>query len=411
MSVSTRERSLVTIAVLMFLGTAAVAQQPAPRSNTQEGQVNTTALLHTTPYGWHTDYLGPFRGTFDMSVGVKAWSNLLQLDNFVFSANVDLLPGLRARLGFRRKEGKQLLHLQTDEIYLEAFDNYHGRTVDGAVSLRIGHIRYLHVPYPDAISIFDPVPGTLDQYSPVETDYRSVVLDGEMATHSGFGFHWSGRLAGFTGHDSLTPTVMAAYAFYRSDLWHSWHFETRLGDLAVRNEPLGRAGQPGYDLYMGKQVGDFNVGLLYEHKQTEADFTGIAVQFKPGSVANVFGKYTIDYSRHPDGFTAQVPLLHFRFNEDRSAPTGAKLVGEIRAVRMRTIDAQGFTRNQYEHRLQTWGRTGDRGLICVVHSHPWYIQAEALVSPHTSPDSKWFHDRSGPGQYVQLVTYRFYSRG
>jgi len=59
------------------------------------------------------------------------------------------------------------------------------------------------------------------------------------------------------------------------------HVEGRLGAIAVRNEPLGRGAQPGGDVYVGKQLGEFNIGLLYENKRTEPEYSGLMVQFRP----------------------------------------------------------------------------------------------------------------------------------
>jgi hypothetical protein len=155
-------------------------------------------------------------------------------------------------------------------------------------------------------------------------------------------------------------------------------------------------------------LGEFNVGLLYEHKRQEGEYGGIMVQFRPGSVTRALGHVSFDYSRQPEGFTAQIPLWHGRLRESRFVRSGDMLVGEVRAVRMRTLWQQGFVRNQYEHRLESWGETADPGLHCVVTEEPWYLQTEALVSPHLVPDARWLRDREGPGQFVQRVTYRFY---
>ena len=56
----------------------------------------------------------------------------------------------------------------------------------------------------------------------------------------------------------------------------------------------------------------------------------------------------------------------------------------------------------------SWGETTDIRLHCVVTEEPWYLQTEALVSPHLVPDARWEKDRMGPGQYVQKITYRYY---
>ena len=48
----------------------------------------------------------------------------------------------------------------------------------------------------------------------------------------------------------------------------------------------------------------------------------------------------------------------------------------------------------------------------VVEEEPWYLQAEALVSPHTNilDIEEWEKDRQGPAQNSQKVVYRFYSK-
>jgi hypothetical protein len=380
-----------------------------PRATTQEALVNPTGLTQPAAYGWHTDSIGSWRGDFDVSFGVKFWPDRFDLRNLIFGGTLELLPGLRARLQLRREDGEQrAFEVETDEDYLEAYNQYRGHIFNAGGDLRVGHVRYLHFPYPDAIALFDQVPGISDLTSPTQSDYRTVILQGEAALNSGWGAHWTGRAISFQQPQYPAADVIEAYAFYRSDFGRGWHAESRIGDLAVRNVPLGRAGQPGVDLYLGKQLGEFNVGLLYENKRTEHDYTGIAVQFRPGPVTKALGRYSADYSRHPEGFTVQIPLLHERLNESRFVRSGDILVGEVRAVRIRTLWVQGTIRNQYEHRLESWGDTIDPHLHCVVTEEPWYLQTEALVSPHVLPDNRWLTDREGPGQFVQRVTYRYY---
>lgn len=387
---------------------SAPALPPPPYTTTLAPEISPHGLLKQPPYGWHTDFIGPWRGYFDLSIGVKAWSDRFTFQNLILSGFVDLQPGLRARLEFRKRQNNKFAQFIPDEMYLEAYQQYRGRSLEGGVSLRIGHVRYLRFPFPDAIALFDTVPDNRDLYAHAESDYRSVILEGEIASLGGWGAHWTGRAAGFSGDDSVKGTILEAYAFYRSQFGAGWRFEARGGDLAVRRYPVGQPGEPGYNLYLGKQVGEYNVGLFFEHKRSEPNFTGIAVQFRPGPVTRVLGRYTIDYSRRPEGITAQLPLLHLRLNEATRVGHNEVLVGQVRAVRVRTIDVQGLVRNEYEFRLESWGQTRAPGLHCVVKEDPWYLQAEALVSPHTSLDSRWFHDRAGPGQYVQQVTYSFY---
>lgn len=407
--------SLSVCGLLSPAGAQVTSQQPPtvttplPRTSTLEPRVNPTGLTEAPRYGWHTDYIGPFRGDFDLSFGVKVWPDRFNLRSLIFGGQVDLLPGIRGRFQLRRREGeKQAFRVDSDEAYLEAFDQYRAPTFDAGASLRLGHVRYLHFPYPDAITQFDQVLNVIDLFSGNETDYRSLVLEAEASLHSGWGAHWTGRAAGFD--DGPQGTVIEAYGFYRSDFGRGWRFEGRGGDLAVRTEPLGRAAQPGYSVYVGKQLGEFNVGALYERKRTEHEYSGLMVQFRPGPVTRALGKVSFDYSRSPEGISVQIPLWHPRLGESRFVRPDDVLVGEVRSVRIRTLWRQGYVRNQYEHRLESWGETGDSRLHCVVTEEPWYLQTEALVSPHLVPDERWERDRQGPGQFVQRVTYRYYRR-
>lgn len=383
---------------------------PLPETTTQERLVNPTGLTEPAPNGWHPDFIGAFRGDFDVSFGIKFWTDRFDLRNLIFSSTLDLLPGLRARGQVRRREGeRQAFQLDTDEAYLEAFNQYRDPQWNAGVSLRLGRVRYLHFPYPDAIAQFDQVPGIDDLTGGPATDYRDVVLQAEAANHSGWGVHIGGLAKLVSGRPA--SHLIEAYGFYRRDFGRGWHVEGRLGGLAVRQEPLGRAAQPGGNLYLGKQIGEFNVGVLYENKQGEHEYSGLMIQFRPNRVTKALGRVSFDYSRAPEGFTVQIPLLHLRLNESRFVRAGDILVGEVRAVRIRTLWQQGFLRNQYEHRLESWGETGDPKLHCVVKEDPWYLEAEALVSPHLIPDARWERDRQGPGQFVQRVTYRYYRSG
>ncbi len=405
--------SVLCIAIFPFTSTITFAQDhekkstPIPPTTTLERTVNPIGLTEAPLPGWHPDFIGAWRGDFDLTVGVKLWTDTFNLRNLTFDGAIDIAPGIRARAQFRRREGEShVFQGDTDEAYLEAFNQYRGKNIDGGISLRAGRIRYLHFPYPDAISQFDQVQGISDLTGGRATDYRDLVLQAEAATHGGWGLH-VGALAEVFGSNSHS-NIIDAYAFYRSDFGRGWHVEGRLGDLALRYEPLGRPGQPGQDIYLGKQLGEFNLGFLYEKKDREREFSGVMVQFRPGCVTRHLGKIGFDYSRKPTGFTMQFPIWHGRLRESRFVHRGDYLVGEVRAVRIKTLWQQGFLRNQYEHRLESWGETGDFKLRCVVTEEPWYLQAEALVSPHLVPDARWEHDRMGPGQFVQRVTYRYY---
>ncbi|HEY3418317.1 MAG TPA: hypothetical protein VGM23_15685, partial [Armatimonadota bacterium] len=94
-------------------------------------------------------------------------------------------------------------------------------------------------------------------------------------------------------------------------------------------------------------------------------------------------------------------------------PAGGVLVGAVTAERIRTYWQNGHVRNYYEHRLSAWGETDGPNIVAVEVEEPWYLQAEALVSPHTRLGSwedlkAWERDRQGPAQISQRVTYQFY---
>ena len=382
---------------------------PLPRTTTLEKLVNPVGLTEAPKLGWHTDFIGSLRGDVDVSFGAKIWTDRFDFRNLIFSGTMDLLPGVRARLQLRRREGEQkAFQLDTDEIYLEGYQQYRGKDFDLSGQLRVGHMRYLRFPYPDAISQFDVPPDITDLYQRTETEYRSVTFQAEAALHGGWGAHVTALAQGFVDDPHPVGKLLEGYGFYRSDFGRGWRFEGRAGLLGARSYPLVRDAEPGGVAYLGKQIGEFNVGVLYENKRNDGEFSGIMIQFRPGAVTRALGKYTVDYSRKPEGFTAQIPLYHGRINQSRFVRENDILVGEVRAVRMRTVFKQGFQRNQYEHRLASWGETTSSRLHCVVTEEPWYLQTEALVSNHLIPDARWERDRMGPGQYVQRVTYRYY---
>ncbi len=399
---------LLALAALAATPCGAQAQASSPPvSTTQQPLVDPYGLSEASPFGWHPDFLGPLRGYFDASFGVKLWPNRSELRNLIFGGTVDLAQGLRAHAILMRRDGEEkFFEIDTDEAYLEAFNQYRSPQGDAGIDLKLGRTRYLHFPYPDAIATFDNSSRIEDILTGnVTTDYRNALLEAEASLHMGLGAHWTG-----IADDKTFNGVIEAYAFYRHDIGAGWHVEARAGDIAPRQNLYAHAGEPGYDLYAGKQLGEFNVGLLYEHKQNEANYTGIMVQFRPTAITRAVGHVDLDYSRTPDGITAQIPLYHARFNEDISTKvrSGEILVGEVRAIRMRTVWEAGYVRNEYEHRLESWGETTDSRLHCVVTEEPWYLQAEALVSPHSLGSTAWFRDRLGPGQYLQRVTYRYY---
>lgn len=363
--------------------------------------------------GWEFPSLGFGKGTWDASVGVFVWDKKLETRNLQFRSDLDLAPGLRWHTVIRSNKDMDTLKgwdPQFDENYLEGY-GFH-RSKDGvfSASLRIGNVRYLHFPYPDAIAVFDQVPGIADLKGAGQTGYSGKILGLEYAHKTGLGAHYTGIDWGF-GRKGGAQTL-ENYLFYRTD-WGLLHFEARSGRLAVRPEPLGSSDN-GYNIYLGTNGEKYQVGFLYEKLKNSPGYTGIAVTFPMDNVTKTMGKVAFDYDRNPEGFALQVPLLSGTYGGIvRKAPEGAVLVGEIKAERLKTYWQNGQARNYYEHHLSQWGETGDKDLTVVMEEEPWYLQKEALVSPHTALGSKedlktWEKDRMGPAQLSQTVVYKFY---
>src|SRR4051812_17601285 len=66
---------------------------PLPTTTTLEPMVNPSGLTEPAPYGWHADYIGPLRGVFDTSFGVKFWPGRFNFRSLMFGGAVDLAPG------------------------------------------------------------------------------------------------------------------------------------------------------------------------------------------------------------------------------------------------------------------------------------------------------------------------------
>jgi len=380
---------------------------PLPRTTTMEPQVNKEGLAEAPPYGWHTDFIGPWRGDFDLSFGIKFWTDKFQFRNLIFGGTVDLASGLRLRAQLRREEGDDhFFNIDTDEAYLEAYNQYRAPEYNFGINLRVGRVRYVRFPYPDAIAHFDLPPGVSDISGGPRTDFHDILLQGEFALNSGWGAYWGGLATVFDGPPQAN--VINAYGFYRNTFKGGWRIEGRLGWLGRRQEPYFGAARQGYNVYVGKQLGEFHIGLLYEKRQGEPEYSGVMLQFRPGPVTRALGHVSFDYSRKVEGFSVQLPVWHSRLQQSRFVRSGDILVGEVRAIRVRTLFQESYQRNQYEHRLASWGETADPSLHCVVTEEPWYLQTEALISPHLTFDSQWENDRQGPAQFLQRVTYRFY---
>lgn len=374
-----------------------------------KGQAQVTEFV-SPESGWSFPYLGAGKGTWDASVGVFVWKDTFQTRNLQLRGDMDLAPGMRWHTVVRSNREQDTLtgfHPHFDENYLEGYGFHKDTAGTLSTSLRVGNIRYLHFPYPDSIAMFDQVPSISDLTGGEKTGYSGEVLTLDYAHKSGLGLHASGINWGFgkTGGAQL----MENYLFYRQDMG-KLHFETHMGGLAVRPEPLGRK-ENGYNVFLGTEFKGYTAGLLYEklHKQTA--YTGIMVTFPMNNTTKAMGKVAFDYDRSPQGFAMQLPLVSGTIGGiQKKAPEGGVLVGEIKAERLRTYWQNGQARNYYEHRISSWGQTGSKDNVVVMKEEPWYLQAEALVSPHSFNEGfkTWEKDRQGPAQLSQTVTYQFY---
>lgn len=365
------------------------------------------------PQGLWLPTIGPGNGNWELSIGARFWKDEFHLRNLIAQGELDLGPGLRAHLLARHNRRVDSLggfHPNLDEAYVEAYGFYTQPHGASSASLRLGKVRYLRFPYPDAIAVFDQVPGVADLQGGPDTGYSGAVLAAEYAHDSGLGAHFTGIAWGLDGaRTNGGSNAIEDYAFYRRDLG-SLRFEARGGGIASRKEPLGGPAHKGYDVYLGVTQKGYTAGALYEKRQGEQAYTGIMVVFPNDTITRALGKVGFDYTREPEGFSVQVPILRRGISFAREAPPGPAPVGEVVAVRSRTLWQAGLMRNFYEHPISSWGETSGRDLIVTIEEQPIYLWAEALVSPHTTINSRWFRDRQGPAHNSRLVIYRFYRR-
>lgn len=360
--------------------------------------------------GWSFPYLGQGKGTWDASVGIFFWSDTFHTRNLQLRGDMDLAPGMRWHTVVRSNQEQDTLqgfHPHFDENYLEGYGFHQNAEGTLSASLRVGTTRYLHFPYPDSIAVFDQVPGIGDLTDGTKTGYSGELLTLDYAHKSGLGMHASGINWDFSREGG--SQLLEDYLFYRQN-FGKLHFETHVGGLAVRPEPLGRR-ENGYNAYIGTTGARYTAGLLYEKLHNQPAYTGVMVTFPMNNTTKAMGKVAFDYDRTPQGFAMQIPLVGGTLGGiSKKAPVGGVLVGEIKAERLRTYWQNGQARNYYEHRTSSWGQTGGSDTVVVMKEEVWYLQAEALVSPHKFSEGlkTWEHDRQGPAQLSQKVTYQFY---
>jgi hypothetical protein len=376
------------------------------------GPVPTWAPAGEKPQGLWLPSVGLGDGEWDLSVGARVWVDALKIRNLIAHSEVDLGPGLRAHVLARHNRALDSLegwHPNLDEAYVEGYGYYTLPHNEFAVSVRVGRIRVLRFPYPDAIALFDQVPAVADLQGRGRTGYSGAVLAAEYAHDSGLGAHLTGIVWAFDGaRPNGNANAIEDYAFFRKT-FGSLRFEARGGGIASRIAPLGDAAGAGYDAYLGLMWKGYVGGLFYEKRSGEPAYTGVMLISTDDSASRLMGKYGFDYTRTPDSFSFQIPVARGKFGFAGKPPQGAEQVGEVVAVWMRSYWQAGLIRNFYEYRIAERGETRDPHLRVTMEQQPLYLWEESLVSPHTGLFSReWFRDRQGPAYNARMVIYRFY---
>ncbi len=370
------------------------------------------AFTAEEPEGWRFPGLGAGRGDWDASVGVFVGPDKQWVRNLQFRGDMDLAHGVRWHANIRSNRALTTLsgfQPHADELYVEGFGFHHAPVGTLSASLRVGTLRYLRFPYPDAIAVFDQVPGVSDLMGGPQTGYGGAVLALDYAHRSGLGAHLTGITWGF-GRRGETD-VLEGYVNLRHDLG-AMHLEARAGLLPVRREPVDS--KAGANLFLGVRHRQYQIGVLSERLHGENGFTGLLVQFAPSRVTNPLGTVAFDYARDPEGFSSQLPLLAGTFGDlRRTPPSGGALVGEMTCERFRSFWQNSHLRNAYEHRLAATGVTDGDDLVVVMVKRPRFLHTEAVVSPHTRFGSindlkRWEADRISPAQLNEPIVYQFY---
>ena len=377
--------------------------------------------------GWWFPSTGSFSGHWDLGMGAHIWNDRFDLRNLQLRTNFDLVPGVRINSIIRsNKEFDTLKGFEPnfDELYVEFYGFHKNDYGKFSASLKTGKMRYLRFPEPDLISYFDHVPGTADlRIEGAETGYSGQLLSLDYQSNTGFGYHLSGINWAYGKREG--SNWIENYLYYKNR-WGAIDFEARMGELALRHSAgsyqgsgnhLGYSGK-GYNIYLGGNWRDYKLGFLYEEVENEFSNeterrTGIMVEFAFSKVTDILGSLRFDYTRSPEGFVTHIPIASGEFGYYDKKPEGSELVGEVRAERVMTYWQNGQARNFYEHRIDYWGLTDPEKTAVVIEKEPWYLQLEALVSPHTSISSwddlvEWENDRQGPAQLIQHVIYKYY---
>ncbi len=262
------------------------------------------------PAGWSFPTIGTFNGTWELSVGAHLWADHFDLRNLQLRAGVDLGPGLRWHAlvrSNRLRNGLEEWEPRFDEHFLEWYGFHNSPSGVFSFSVKAGRYgtcasptrRHLHL----RLSRRGRPGGGKDVTAIPRHSHRLLrsplrLRPPRREDRLGFGVdrpaEWAER-----------------YVFYRRTS-HPWHFEARWGDLALRSLPMGKTGG-GYSLFVGRDMGGWDAGFLYEDISGQETYTGIVITFKQNSATRWMGSVAFDYTRTPEGFALQVPLLSGTF--------------------------------------------------------------------------------------------------
>lgn len=386
---------------------------------------------------WWLPSTGPYTGHFEASVSFQFWNDYLDARNLQWRGQFNLPQGLRLNAIVR--SNRQLSGLGTfapafDELYLEA-RGYHFSPRDTfSFNARYGRMRYQRFPFPDLLSIFDLVPGMEDlepdpefraslngAWRSFRSSLNGLLVNLDYQHLSRLGLH-SSLYQNSLGEPA--DHVLEAYTYYRAQPGPV-ELELRAGRLQWRDlqppvpssrPPVAyRRSRPGASLYLGSRWRGIRFGFMVEQLRDEDLYAGILLQFSPHPVSNFLGSFHLDYTRVPEGFALQLPLVRgsYGYLSPAALPAEAQLVGEVISERRSTFWGNSQTRNFFEHEYQAGGEVqgDDLAVLCLERS--WYLKNESPIGrldglSGAQDIRRWDHSSARLGEVAQPVVYRFY---
>lgn len=420
---SIRKAALVGVVVLGPLVRVSRAQSDSARADSLPDRQQ--------QMGFWFPNLGTLSGSWEASVGLHFSGNHLYVRNSQLRINTNLWSGVRVVSVVR--SNREFVNTAPfdpnfDELYMEGFGYHFTPAGRLSFSLKFGEMRYLRFPASDILSAFDQVPGVSDLNGastlsgPTRSAYDGLLLVVDFRSRWGLGYH--GDVMQWMFHDRRDLSSIENYAYYKTSVSAplgslralNVEFEARAGRLQIRPEPLGRHAT-GVNAYAGVEYKAYRVGAIYEKLNGQDHYFGVLVTLSPSAFSRFVGAVHADYTRAPEGFAVQVPVLAGTVGYGRRAPDAAQLIGETTAERTITFWQNSQARNFSEHMIGSRGADNaeDNGtrLLIVIDEQPWYLKNEAVVgaalSARTWGDfADWNTTASRLGELGQPVTFRYY---